>query len=193
MRRFLFAWIIIVIALAVVGFVHGQPALHQDVGGGTALEGPDSPERAGIGHRPLDFFRLSPRGPSTVIKNRRLWINAGLGPGSIENALHFGLSFSYHHAKKHLISARFIYSTTIDIGLGGLGNDRPDEQIWEIGVLYGKAIRWEAGLASISAGLGKITGIRQGRLIRTHPLGGIFSGGSINIRRTVFQYHWYPG
>jgi len=118
------------------------------------------------------------RGPRVVKdrKDREFWINAGAGGCSV--GISSGLSCSYLQAGKHLMSARFVYSKQFDI----LWGDEPEEKALEIGVLYGRAFQGRFGLASLSAGLGVVTGVRHGAFLRHVGSGGwIFSSSSYDI------------
>ena len=110
-------------------------------------------------------------------KDREFWVNAGAGVCSLDG-FSFVLSCSYLQAGKHLISARFVYSKQVNI----LWGDEPEENALEIGVLYGRAFQGRFGLASLSAGLGVVTGVRHGALLYHVGSGGwLFSSSSYDI------------
>jgi len=124
-----------------------------------------------IVHLPRDFKAyadsVSARGSSRTILNRYLWLNAGIGGSTIEEGIASGWVVSYHHAGKHLISIRFVEAEAIELGFGR-ERDQPEEKARGIGVLYGRVAQNSAGLASFSAGLGIVTGVRQGKFLRHH-------------------------
>lgn len=109
------------------------------------------------------YLDSSSQQPSRAIPKRGLWINASIGGSSID-AVSYGRGVSYLHDGKHLISVRFVHSKPIGLGFGG--GDEPDERAREIGVLYGRASQNTIGLASFSVGLGRVTGVRRGKLLR---------------------------
>ena len=101
--------------------------------------------------------------PARRVQQRLSWFNAGVGGSSIEDALSFGLSFSVHQSGKHLISVRSIRSKQyLSRGRG----DLPEQEAWEIGVLYGRTLQGVIGSASLSTGFGIVNWVRHGAFLR---------------------------
>ncbi len=83
-------------------------------------------------------------------------LQAGLGGSSF--GVSGGLCFSYQDGHD-VFSARIVRSGE---SILVLFDPVPEETIWDIGVLYGRAMRSRIFLASISAGVGFIGGVKRG-------------------------------
>ena len=109
-------------------------------------------------HLPEEFEDLARQ-----VEQRWAWYNVGVGGSSIEDAFSFGLSFSVHRGGKHLISVRSIRSKQyLSRGRG----DLPEQEAWEIGVLYGRTLQGVIGSASLSTGFGIVNWVRHGAFLR---------------------------
>lgn len=104
------------------------------------------------------------------------WLNNGLGGSTSGFSMVAGFNFQ---TKRNLISLRGVHA-----------GDLLDDQIWDVGLLYGVSSLAESYHASLSAGLGIVGGTRQS--------GGIFSSEpDENIPVTVgfpvqVQLFWRP-
>jgi hypothetical protein len=98
------------------------------------------------------------------------WFNAGVGAGIVNGGFgsnnadnfdgpSFGLSYSTRK-NKGLISIRFIYNEEMIFF-----KVSPLENLWDMGVLYGRIARRSYGFASISGGLGLVGGVHRGSFI----------------------------
>lgn len=87
----------------------------------------------------------------------RWWFTAGLGPGSeaVAGVVGFDLALD-----RHLLSVRGAATADI-LGPG----------FWDVGLLYGRSVRWEAGGAGASVGLGVMGGDRSSGLGGSEPVG----------------------
>ena len=93
------------------------------------------------------------------------WLNLGLGVGSI--GLSAGASFSYNFGSS-LISIRSVANSEFKIF-----GPSPSENVWDLGVLYGRSAKASYGVASISGGIAIVGGVRRGRYLGS--TGGFFS------------------
>ena len=95
------------------------------------------------------------------------WFNAGIGAGIVRGGFgsnnadnfdgpSFGLSYSTRK-NKGLFSIRFIYNEEMIFF-----KVSPLENVWDLGVLYGRIARRSFGFASISGGLCLVGGVRRG-------------------------------
>lgn len=88
------------------------------------------------------------------------WINFGGGGGSVrgglgsdDGGLSGGLSFSYFKAG-HLFSLRWTETTEFKLDLWGYSG--PPDGVWDIGALYGRALKGACGFVSLAAGIGLV-------------------------------------
>lgn len=86
------------------------------------------------------------------------WINLGMGT-SLAYPLAFTIGLNYQ-LKKYVVSARFLITDELD-----LQNQSSSESIWDVGILLGPIYKSEHGLASFSAGLSLVGGMKRGSYI----------------------------
>jgi hypothetical protein len=112
---------------------------------------------------PLLFIissRLYAQTASYHSRPRQYWFNFGAGGSSA--GLSFGASYSYTYSGR-LVSARFTSNHEFDI----LG-PKPEEYIWDLGMLYGAIAKNDYGLISISSGLAMVGGVRRGKYLSSN-------------------------
>jgi hypothetical protein len=97
---------------------------------------------------------------STNAKEHYLWVNIGGGfakvyggLGEDEGGLSGGLSLSYCKGS-NLFSIRWVENTEFKLDLWGYSG--PPDEVWDVGVLYGRVAKASYGLASISGGIGLV-------------------------------------
>ncbi|MHB2148479.1 hypothetical protein ACX8XP_05435 [Calditrichota bacterium LG25] len=93
------------------------------------------------------------------------WVAGGLG--SNDGGLTFGVNFS-GQSKNNILSVRYVIVQEFQL----LWPDLPEENVWDVGLLYGKSAKASYGLASIAAGIGVVGGVRRGDKIGSS--GGFF-------------------
>lgn len=109
---------------------------------------------------------------SAPVEKRHYWANIGFGfasvPGGLgydDGGLSFGASLSYRKGG-NLFSLRWVINQEFQLNLWG--NSGPPENVWDIGVLYGRLAKAEHVLASISAGAGIVGASRNGNRLPYH-------------------------
>ena len=122
----------------------------------------------------------------TEQRSSALWVSAGLGATS--SGIAGGLGLAYR-TSPHIFSARAVTTGPLSLDLTGVGVE--GEDVNDFSLLYGRGTGGRGGSASISAGIGLITGTRR-----------IFRGGfrveEERIGPTVgipieAQLFWIPG
>jgi len=88
------------------------------------------------------------------------WINAGIGVCSF--GLSSGASFSHQFGKKQ-ITVRATCNAEFN-----LFGPTPNEEAWDVGVMYGRSAKSSYGVVSISAGLGLVGGVKRGSYLRSN-------------------------
>ena len=83
------------------------------------------------------------------------WVNLGMGTGSMKSDFSFEISFNYYLDNGHLLSGRF--SGIQQYSLFSLGEPK-NENIYDLGLLYGRLIKADYGYFSLSGGIGYVGG-----------------------------------
>ncbi len=96
--------------------------------------------------------------PDSTRSTTYSWINLGMGT-SLEYPLAFTIGLNYQ-LKKYLVSARFLITDELD-----LQNQSSSESIWDVGLLLGRFYKSDHILASLSAGLSLVGGMKRGSFI----------------------------
>ncbi|MFH0988507.1 MAG: hypothetical protein V1799_00650 [bacterium] len=109
---------------------------------------------------------------SAAAEDCPIWMNIGMGGGSTGVSL--GTSLSYE-LESSLLTLRYIYNKEIEL----LGDSTPWESVSDIGVLYGIMTKASYGMASLSAGISTVRGVRRGGFIAKT---GLFSTTYAEIR-----------
>ncbi|MCL4511484.1 MAG: hypothetical protein M1470_10490 [Bacteroidetes bacterium] len=102
----------------------------------------------------------------------RVWTTFGFGFArwASDPAITLGASLNAKLANE-LLTARFLYNDVFQISIFGPPS-HPDENVWDIGILYGRIAKGRYGYASISGGLSLIRGVRyQSGYAYTPPYG----------------------
>ena len=84
------------------------------------------------------------------------WVNLGVGAGSMNSDFSYEISFNYYLDNAHLISGRF--AGIQQYTLVSLGGESTNENIYDLGLLYGRLIKSDFGYFSLSGGIGYVGG-----------------------------------
>lgn len=97
-------------------------------------------------------------------------LGVGISAGSGSGYLSVSGNFAYRQ-RNHLYLIRSVYNFEPGDWMG-LGVDWPRASVWDIGLLYGLSSNKSRSIASISAGLAFVSGVRRGRFLGG---GGLFT------------------
>ena len=116
--------------------------------------------------------QASPSDTSALTEERHYWGNMGFGGASVprgfgedNGGLSLGATLSYRKGS-HLFSLRGI--TNVEVKMDLWGDSGPGENVWDIGLLYGRVTKVEYGMASISAGVGLVGASKYGNSLPLH-------------------------
>jgi hypothetical protein len=90
------------------------------------------------------------------------WVSAGLGGCYFGATGYASLSFA---VDRNIFSVRYIGAGEINFNPGGANYDRPQLNVGEMGILYGRSYRQDFVLMSFSGGVGYISGVDRGKKI----------------------------
>lgn len=108
-------------------------------------------------------------------KEKCFWIKVGMGTGT--GVSMFGLAIGGNISYQYGVDLWQIRSIhTVEAQVSHLFDvDDPEENFWDVGILYGKNFKSKYLITSLSIGIGFVSGIRRGRYLYTeyHWLGEI--------------------
>ena len=85
------------------------------------------------------------------------WVNIGIGAGSMNRDFSYAISFNYYLNNAHLISGR-LFGVQQRTPLISFGGSFHNENIHDLGLLYGRLIKADFGYFSLSAGASYVGG-----------------------------------